>query len=90
MSTAPPPASTLTEVLRAATAELEAAFVPTPQVDAELLAAHVLGIGRGELSAAVFRGDSIGAEEAARLADLVAGGGGGGGREKLTDVETFL
>ncbi|WP_424447385.1 peptide chain release factor N(5)-glutamine methyltransferase [Microbacterium arborescens] len=72
MSTAPVSAPTLTEVLRAATAELEAAFVPTPQVDAELLAAHVLGVGRGELSAAVFRGDAIDREDAERLADLVA------------------
>lgn len=72
MSTAPVPAPTLTEVLRAATAELEAAFVPTPQVDAELLAAHVLGVGRGELSAAVFRGDAIDPEDAERLSELVA------------------
>lgn len=89
MSTAPPPAPTLTEVLRAATAELEAAFVPTPQVDAELLAAHVLGIGRGELSAAVFRGDSIGEEEAARLADLVARRAAREPLQHLTGVAPF-
>ncbi|APF35464.1 peptide chain release factor N(5)-glutamine methyltransferase [Microbacterium paludicola] len=89
MSIAPPPASTLTEVLRAATAELEAAFVPTPQVDAELLAAHVLGIGRGELSAAVFRGDSIGGEEAARLADLVARRAAREPLQHLTGVAPF-
>lgn len=89
MSTAPPPASTLTEVLRAATAELEAAFVPTSQVDAELLAAHVLGIGRGELSAAVFRGDSIGEEEAARLADLVARRAAREPLQHLTGVAPF-
>ncbi|MDF2919872.1 MAG: protein-(glutamine-N5) methyltransferase, release factor-specific [Microbacterium sp.] len=89
MSTAPLPAPTLTEVLRAATAELEAAFVPTPQVDAELLAAHVLGVGRGELSAAVFRGDAIGAEDAARLADLVARRASREPLQHLTGVAPF-
>ena len=40
--------------LRAAARLLAAAGVPSPQVDAELLAAHLLGISRGELQAAVI------------------------------------
>ncbi len=72
MSTPPASRSRLSDLVRAATAELEAAFVPTPQVDAELLAAHVLGIGRGELSAALFRGDAMPVDASAHYADLVA------------------
>ncbi|QLD12665.1 peptide chain release factor N(5)-glutamine methyltransferase [Microbacterium oleivorans] len=72
MSTPPASRSRLTDLVRAATVELEAAFVPTPRVDAELLAAHVLDIERGELSAALFRGDEIPAAAAGRYADLVA------------------
>ena len=46
----------LADALRAAEAVLAAAGVPSPRVDAELLAAHLLGIGRGELQAAVILG----------------------------------
>lgn len=73
MSSAPAsrPSTRLDHLLRAASDELAAAHVPTPQVDAELLAAHVLGIGRGELSAAVFRGGEMDAESTNRFADLI-------------------
>lgn len=71
MSTPPAPAPRLADVLRAASAELEAAFVPTPHVDAELLAAHVLGLGRGELAAAILRGDAMPADAAEPFAELV-------------------
>lgn len=46
-------------VLREAAARLAAAGVSDPMVDAELLAAHVLGIGRGEAVAASVRGDRM-------------------------------
>jgi len=49
----------LSELLREATATLAAAGVPTPDVDAELLAAHVLGLSRGALAAAALRGDPV-------------------------------
>jgi len=49
----------LSELLREATATLAAAGVPTPDVDAELLAAHVLGLSRGALAAAALRGDLV-------------------------------
>lgn len=42
-----------------------------PQVDAELLAAHVLGVRRGAVRAGVVRGDLIDAAQAARLEALV-------------------
>lgn len=63
----------LNELLRAAAATLASAGVPTPDVDAELLVAHVLGIGRGEIAAARMRGDSAPTGEAAdRIAQLIA------------------
>jgi release factor glutamine methyltransferase len=49
----------LGRAVRAATARLANAGITTPDVDAELLAAHVLGIGRGELAAASIRGDRM-------------------------------
>lgn len=61
----------LSDLLRAASASLAAAGVPTPDVDAELLAAHVLGVSRGALAAAALRGDELSEGEAARFAGLV-------------------
>ena len=51
---------------------LPQAGVPDAQVDAELLAAHVLRTGRGAVQAAAIRGDSLDADETARLEALVA------------------
>lgn len=74
MSTPSPPLDlpTLDALVRAAVAELTAARIPTPQVDAELLAAHVLGVGRGELAAAMLRGATVGAADADAIAEFVA------------------
>lgn len=44
----------LAEVVKRATAVLAAAGVPSPAVDAQLLAAHLLGVDRGELAAMLF------------------------------------
>ncbi|WP_186760706.1 peptide chain release factor N(5)-glutamine methyltransferase [Arthrobacter alpinus] len=44
----------LADVVKRATAVLAAAGVPSPAVDAQLLAAHLLGVGRGELVAMLF------------------------------------
>ncbi|MEJ6554618.1 peptide chain release factor N(5)-glutamine methyltransferase [Microbacterium esteraromaticum] len=57
--------------LRVAAQLLADAGVPDPLVDAELLIAHVLGMGRGELQAAVVRGDDIADPDAERLASLI-------------------
>jgi release factor glutamine methyltransferase len=61
----------LAAVLRRATEQLARAGVPDPLVDAELLTAHVLGLGRGAVQAAVVRGDTLDAASAARLEELI-------------------
>jgi release factor glutamine methyltransferase len=58
----------LAEAVRNATALLAAAGVPSPRVDAELLAEHLLGVGLGRLRALML-GDSPAPEG---YADLVA------------------
>lgn len=62
----------LADVLRDAVARLARAGVPDPDVDAELLAAHVLEVGRGGVQAAIIRGDAMDAAAAARFDTLVA------------------
>jgi release factor glutamine methyltransferase len=54
----------LQELLAAATERLTAAGVPSPRADAELLAGHVLALGRGEVAARAFAGASMSADEA--------------------------
>lgn len=44
----------LADAVKSATAVLAAAGVPSPAVDAQLLAAHLLGVSRGELAAMLF------------------------------------
>jgi release factor glutamine methyltransferase len=63
----PDDANTRAIIVRAA-AELAAAGLPSPRVDAELLAAHVLGVPRGRL---LLAGD-LDADQLRRMADLVA------------------
>jgi len=60
------------QLLREATRRLGAAEVPSPRVDAELLAAHVLGVSRGRLAAMVISGSPVAAADAERYRDLVA------------------
>ena len=62
----------LAVAIRAAVDVLAAAGIADPAVDAELLAAHVLGAGRGEVQAAALRGDVIAPDAETRLAALVA------------------
>jgi release factor glutamine methyltransferase len=61
----------LGRVLRDAAARLAAAGVPSPRADAELLAAHVLDLSRGEVAAAALRGYRLPPRAAAVLADAV-------------------
>ncbi|MCW3493917.1 peptide chain release factor N(5)-glutamine methyltransferase [Microbacterium sp. SSM24] len=68
---APEPLTTLSDALRAAIARLADAGVPDPEVDGELLAAFVLGTGRGGVQAAAIRGDVLSPDDAARLTDFV-------------------
>lgn len=58
----------LAAALRRAELVLADAGVPSPRVDAELLAAHLLGVSRGELQVAAI----LGRPTPAGLADLVA------------------
>lgn len=53
-------------------AQLARAGVPSPQADAELIWAHVLGVSRGEVVARGFRGDSVSPEDSGRVSALVA------------------
>ncbi|MSW97260.1 MAG: peptide chain release factor N(5)-glutamine methyltransferase [Actinobacteria bacterium] len=63
---------TLDAAVRSAVEEFLAVGIPSPQVDALLLAAHVLGIGRGELAARLVSGDTLTREQLDRLAGYVA------------------
>jgi release factor glutamine methyltransferase len=70
MASSPAPLSVAT-VVRQSAARLADAGIADPDVDAELLAAFVLGIGRGAVQAALIRGDAIEPDDAARLDVLV-------------------
>jgi release factor glutamine methyltransferase len=59
-------------LLRDARVRLATAGVPSPVTDAELLAAYVFGLSRGELAGAVVRGDDADPERALRFRELVA------------------
>jgi release factor glutamine methyltransferase len=71
MSAQPPSSPLLADALRDAVHRLSHAGVADPQVDAELLAAHVLHIGRGGVQAAAIRGDSLNPDDATRLDQLI-------------------
>lgn len=62
----------LADVLRRAAARLADAGVPDPQVDAELLLAHLRGQSRGEVQAGAIRGDRLEPDEADAFEVLVA------------------
>lgn len=60
-----PQPTSLTSLLREAAQQLASTGVPTPEVDAELLAAHAFGMSRGELAAASLRGAAAPADTTA-------------------------
>lgn len=57
----------LADALRAGTERLARSGIADPRVDVELLTAHVLGMGRGEVQAAAIRGDRMPGPQAAQL-----------------------
>lgn len=61
----------LADALRDARARLERAGVGGADVDAELLAGHVLGLGRGEVQASAIRGAHLDAAQRSRFDALV-------------------
>lgn len=66
------PGPELGQLLRDAVARLTTAGVPSPRVDVELLAGHVLALSRGEVVSAALRGFRVPPEAAAALADAIA------------------
>jgi release factor glutamine methyltransferase len=70
-SLASPEDASLADVVRDAVARLARAAVPDPDVDAELLAAYVLGTSRGGVQGAAIRGDRIAPHAVAELSDLI-------------------
>ncbi|GAA1529592.1 release factor glutamine methyltransferase [Microbacterium ginsengiterrae] len=66
------PEPTIAAAVRAGAERLAAAGVPDPLVDAELLAGHVRGLRRGEVQAAIIRGDGWSAQDAKALDGLIA------------------
>ncbi|MGO1802298.1 MAG: peptide chain release factor N(5)-glutamine methyltransferase [Microbacteriaceae bacterium] len=66
------PEQTLAAVIRTGAERLAAAGVPDPLVDAELLAGHVWGLRRGEVQAAVVRGEALSEADATAFDALIA------------------
>ncbi|MEV4735500.1 MULTISPECIES: peptide chain release factor N(5)-glutamine methyltransferase [unclassified Microbacterium] len=66
------PDTSLASLVRAAVQRLADAGVPDPLVDAELLAGHVLGMRRGEVQAALVRGDTVSDSRSIAFDELVA------------------
>ena len=69
---APDESPLLAQALSRAASRLAEAGIADPPVDAELLAAYVLGTGRGGVQAAAIRGDQLAASDAVHLDQLVA------------------
>jgi release factor glutamine methyltransferase len=66
------PDTSLAAIVRAAAQRLADAGVPDPLVDAELLAGHALDLRRGEVQAAIIRGDGVDDDAVEALDALVA------------------
>jgi release factor glutamine methyltransferase len=62
---------TLRALLDHAVAVLTAARVPSPEADAELLIAHVLGVSRGQVQAQIVTGTPLDAEQRLSVLELV-------------------
>lgn len=60
------------QLLEEAAARLRASGVPSPRVDAEILAAHVLGVPRGRLAAMAIASRAVSVAEADRFTLLVS------------------
>lgn len=60
------------ELRASVTDTLRAAWIADPEVDAELLIGHVLGVGRGRLQALAVTGAAVTPEQVAAVASLVA------------------
>lgn len=83
------PDLSLAAAVRAAAQRLADAGVPDPLVDVELLVGHVRGQRRGEVQAAVIRGDRLEDDDAAALDALVARRAGREPLQHLTGTAPF-
>ncbi|MGM7678089.1 peptide chain release factor N(5)-glutamine methyltransferase [Microbacterium sp. A94] len=83
------PEPSVAAVVRSAAEELARAGVPDPLVDAELLAAHVLGLRRGEVQAAIIRGDTMSERNISDLEPLVSRRVGREPLQHLTGIAPF-
>lgn len=83
------PAQSYAAVVRSAAQRLAQAGVPDPLVDAELLTGHVLGLRRGEVQAAIIRGDEMGERDITSLELLVARRAAREPLQHLTGVAPF-
>ncbi|ERK71705.1 peptide chain release factor N(5)-glutamine methyltransferase [Leifsonia aquatica] len=63
-------APTVRSLLERTVTVLAAAGVPDPEVDAELLVGHVLGVSRGRVQALTVMGSSVEVQEAERVREL--------------------
>ena len=68
MTSTPPGPQSLRAVRDEAASRLAAAGVPDPEVDADLLIGHVLGLSRGGVQARIVVGGEIDAADASELA----------------------
>jgi release factor glutamine methyltransferase len=80
---------TLAAIVRSAAERFAAAGVTDPLVDAELLAGHVRGLRRGEVQAAMVRGDTMGEQDAAEFEALVVRRAAREPLQHLTGVAAF-
>lgn len=83
------PDLSLASVVHAAARQLADAGVSDPLVDAELLAGHVLGQRRGEVQAAIIRGDAVDETDAESLGVLVARRAGREPLQHITGTAPF-
>jgi len=83
------PELTFAAAVRGAAERLAAAGVPDPLVDAELLAGHVRGLRRGEVQAAMIRGDALGQRGAEEFDALVSRRAAREPLQHLTGVAPF-
>ncbi|MGM7666191.1 peptide chain release factor N(5)-glutamine methyltransferase [Microbacterium sp. A93] len=83
------PEQTLAAVVRSAAERLAAAGVTDPLVDAELLVGHLRGLRRGEVQAAIVRGDTLDEQEAETFEALVVRRAAREPLQHLTGVAPF-
>ena len=79
----------LRALLDHAVAVLTAAHVPSPEADAELLVAHVLGVSRGRVQALAVTGSGVDAEQRQQALELVERRAAREPLQHLTGVAAF-